>query len=160
MPPPPVPRRRRESDPDDSDQHSPVDRRRWPKADLNSEKFELLRPRDGTAELVVEEMFTDMMKRRELACTSLCTFLFSQLFSPLVVLESHWLYLREKVDNKETRERDRKKKMHFLSQSSQHDQTTRVAFYSSYLISFTMLAWVALSMHPFYSSCRMIGHLS
>jgi hypothetical protein len=40
----------------------------WPRADPNQEKFELLRPRDELAEQIVNEMFDDMMNRRELAC--------------------------------------------------------------------------------------------
>ncbi|KAA1095482.1 hypothetical protein PGT21_021517 [Puccinia graminis f. sp. tritici] len=39
----------------------------WPRADPNQEKFELLRPRDEWAEQIVNEMFDDMMNRRELA---------------------------------------------------------------------------------------------
>ncbi|KNZ52765.1 hypothetical protein VP01_3455g3 [Puccinia sorghi] len=40
---------------------------RWPRADPNNDKFELVRPRDDLAEQVVNEMFDDMMNRRELA---------------------------------------------------------------------------------------------
>jgi len=38
----------------------------WPKADPNNDKFELVRPRDDSAEQIVNEMFDDMMNRREL----------------------------------------------------------------------------------------------
>ncbi|CAH7676082.1 expressed protein [Phakopsora pachyrhizi] len=47
--------------------HAQFDRSKWPRADPNSDKFELLRPRDGAAESIVNEMFDDMMRRRELA---------------------------------------------------------------------------------------------
>ncbi|MBW0464588.1 hypothetical protein O181_004303 [Austropuccinia psidii MF-1] len=66
MPPPPLPNSRRRSSSLKS-ASLPFNRNLWPRADPNNDKFELLRPRDGFSEVVVNEMFDDMMQRRELA---------------------------------------------------------------------------------------------
>lgn len=44
----------------------PTDRRRWPRADPLSEPFDLPRP----SEAIIEEMFSDMMRRREITSAS------------------------------------------------------------------------------------------
>lgn len=61
-------------DGDDDGEHK-FDESRWPRADPYNDRFELLRPREG-AEAIIDEMFADMLRRRELGCASArnCTF--------------------------------------------------------------------------------------
>lgn len=51
----------------ESDLDTNFDESRWPKADPHNDTFELLRPPDGH-EWIIEEMFTDLLRRRELGC--------------------------------------------------------------------------------------------